>query len=241
MTEDVSMNPSSAMKDNKILIIDDDSAFLYLTGLLFKKEGAQVVTARDGLEGISKVFSHQPDLTLLDVTMPGMDGFEVCKRIRQISDTPIIMLTALNDEQDMLKGLEAGADDFLSKPFSPAILLARATTILRRSEKPQTSADILNFYDGYLSIDFEKHAVVIKGKTLKITPTEFRLLTYLIRNAGRVLTSEQILTNVWGNQYRDSPEYVHVYVSQLRNKIEENPRQPRYILTLHGVGYIFER
>ena len=199
------------------------------------------MTARDGLEGISKVFSHQPDLIILDVTLPGIDGFEVCRRIRQISDTPIIILTALNDEQEMLQGLEAGADDFLSKPFTPAILLARATAILRRSEGSRSSAETLNFHDEYLSIDFEKHAVVLKGKALKITSTEFRLLTYLVRNAGKVLTSEQILANVWGDRYLDSPEYVHVYVSQLRNKLEENPRQPRYILTVHGMGYIFER
>lgn len=229
------------MKDTLILIIDDDSGSLYLTGHLFKKEGTQVLTARDGLEGISKVFSHQPDLIILDVTLPGIDGFEVCRRIRQISDTPVIILTARNDEQEMLKGLEAGADDFLSKPFSPAILLARATAILRRSEGSRSSAETLNFYDEYLSIDFEKHAVAVKGKALKITSTEFRLLTYLVRNAGKALTSEQILSNVWGDRYLDSPEYVHVYVSQLRNKIEENPRQPRYILTVHGIGYVFER
>lgn len=229
------------MKGKKILIVDDDSGFLYLTSLLFKKAGAQVLTARNGLEGISKVFTYQPDLTILDVSMPGLDGFDVCQRIRQISDTPIIMVTAINEEQEMLKGLNVGADDFLTKPFSPEILLARVRMILRRSENLQSSAETINVNDGYLSIDFEKHAVVINGKVIKVTPTEFRLLTYLVRNAGKVLTLEQILNKVWGDQYRGSPEYVHVYISQLRNKIEENPKKPRYLVTVHGVGYLFEK
>jgi len=177
----------------------------------------------------------------VDVMMPGMDGFEVCKRIQQISDTAIIMLTALNDEQQMLKGLASGADDFLSKPFSPAILLARARAILRRSEKQPSSSSTIHFHDEHLTVDFGKHAVLINGQAIKVTPTAFRLLAYLIRNAGKVLTSEQILVNVWGGQYRGSPEYVHVYISQLRNKIEENPKQPRYILTVHGIGYMFEK
>lgn len=229
------------MFGKKILLIDDDSGFLYLASQLFKKAGAHVFTARDGLEGISKVFSDQPDLTVVDVMMPGMDGFEVCRRIQQISNMPIIILTALNDEQEMLKGLDAGADDFLAKPFSPAILIARARMILRRSEKQSPSPSPIHFDDGYLRVDYEKHAVVITGNVTKVTPTEFRLLTYLIRNAGKVLTLEQILVNVWGNQYRGSPEYVHVYISQLRNKIEQAPKKPRYILTVHGIGYIFER
>jgi DNA-binding response OmpR family regulator len=141
------------MKDTLILIIDDDSGSLYLTGLLFTKEGTQVLTARDGQEGISKVFNHQPDLIILDVMLPGIDGFEVCRRIRHISDTTVIILTTLNDEQGILQGLEAGADDFLSKPFTPAILLARATAILRRSAGSRSSAETLNFHDEYLSID----------------------------------------------------------------------------------------
>jgi DNA-binding response OmpR family regulator len=229
------------MNNKKVLIIDDDSGFLYLTGLLFKKAGASVFTARDGLEGISQLFAHQPDLILLDVEMPGMDGFEVCKRIRQISETPIIFVTAINKEQEMLKGLEAGADDFLSKPFNPEILLARAAAVLRRSGRAESQAERLNFDNGHLVIDFERHEVLVEGRRIKITPTEFSLLTYLVRNAGKVLTFEQILTRVWGNQYGGSPEYVHVYISQLRNKIEENPKQPRYLLTIHGVGYVFEK
>jgi len=229
------------MIDSKVLLIDDDADLLQLATVIFKKEGAQVITARDGMEGVSKLFTHHPDLIILDVMMPGMNGFEVCERIRQVSDTPLIMLTALNHEQEMLRGLEAGADDFLSKPFNADILLARAKTVLRRSEHLKVPADQFNYDNGHLSIDVVRRDVLISNKRIKLTPVEFRLLTYLARNAGKVLTFEQILTNVWGNEYRGSMDYVHVYISHLRRKLGEGSKNPRYILTLHGVGYIFEK
>jgi len=229
------------MNDKKVLIIDDDVDLLHLTGLLFKKVGAQIFTARDGLEGISKLFICNPNLIILDVMMPGTNGFEVCQRIRQVSDAPIIMLTALNHEQEMLRGLESGADDFLSKPFSAEILLARAKTILRRSTSGGAQSTNFEFNNGHLSIDIEKRHVLVEEKRVKLTPVEFRLLVYLARNAGKVLTFNHILANVWGNEYQGSIDYVHVYVSHLRNKIEENAKHPRYILTVHGVGYMFER
>ncbi|HET9590325.1 MAG TPA: response regulator transcription factor [Anaerolineales bacterium] len=229
------------MNDKKVLIIDDDADLLHLAGLLFQKAGAQVITARDGLEGISKLFIHSPNLVILDVMMPGTNGFEVCERIRQVSNAPIIMLTALNHEQEMLKGLEAGADDFLSKPFNADVLLARARTVLRRSGGVSTSSSNFEFNNGHLSIDIEKRHVLVEEKKVKLTPTEFRLLVYLARNAGKVLTFNHILSNVWGDEYTGSMDYVHVYVSHLRNKIEENAKHPRYILTVHGVGYMFER
>ena len=229
------------MNNQKILLIDDDADLLHLAGLLFKKAGAQVFTARDGLEGMSKLFTHQPNLIILDVMMPGHDGFEVCKRIRQVSDAPLIMLTALNHEQEMLRGLEAGADDFLSKPFNADILLARAKAVLRRSNHPNTDPNSFEFNDGHLNIDIEKRHVLVKGKRIKLTPVEFRLLVYLARNAGKVLTFDQILANVWGTEYKGSIDYVHVYISHLRRKLEEKSRSARYIVTLHGVGYIFEK
>jgi DNA-binding response OmpR family regulator len=173
--------------------------------------------------------------------MPGMNGFEVCQRIRQVSDTPLIMLTALNHEQEMLRGLDAGADDFLSKPFNAEVLLARAKTVLRRSENIRSQSDIFNYSNGPLTIDVERRDVILNGKRIKLTPVEFRLLIYLARNAGKVLTFEQILSNVWGNEYRGSMDYVHVYISHLRRKLGEDTKSPRYILTLHGVGYIFEK
>ena len=229
------------MNEQKILIIDDDADLLQLVSLLFKKAGAVVFTARDGLEGISKLFAHRPNLIILDVMMPGHNGFEVCARIRQVSDAPLIMLTALNDEQEMLRGLEAGADDFLSKPFNAEILLARARAVLRRGNHPNTQLASFRYNDGFLSIDIERRDVLIKGKRVKLTPVEFSLLVYLARNGGKVLTFQQILSNVWGNEYLGSVDYVHVYISHLRRKLEEKTKSPSYIATIHGVGYIFEK
>jgi len=247
------------MHDQTILIIDDDADLLQLASLIFKKAGARVVTAHDGLDGLSKFFTHRPNLIILDVMMPGSNGFDVCQRIRQVSEDPLIMLTSLNQEKDILQGLAAGADDFLSKPFNPDILLARAQTVLRRSQRSNGyngqsgyngnnghnghngSSSSFSYNDGYLSIDIEKHEVLIHGKRIKLTPVEFRLLVFLARNAGKLLTFEKILVNVWGNEYRGSMEHVHVYISHLRKKVEEDARNPRYIMTIHGMGYIFEK
>ena len=240
------------MIDQKVLIIDDDADLLQLASLIFKKAGAQVITAHDGLDGLSKFFTHHPNLIILDVMMPGSNGFDVCQRIRQVSDEPLIMLTSLNREQDMLQGLASGADDFVAKPFSPEILLARAQTVLRRAQRSNGhnghngnnghsgSSASFSYNDGYLNIDMEKHSVLIRGKRIKLTPVEFRLLVYLARNAGKLLSFEKILVNVWGNEYRGSMEHVHVYISHLRKKVEEDAKNPRYIMTIHGMGYIFE-
>jgi two-component system, OmpR family, KDP operon response regulator KdpE len=233
-----------SMIGKKVLIIDDDTDLLKLTSFIFKGAGAQVVTARDGSEGIGKLLAHHPNLILLDVMMPGIDGFELCQKIRQISNTPLIMLTALDHEQSLLHGLDVGADDFLSKPFKPEILLARAKTLLRRSGNGNGNIShpaAFKYKDGRLEIDAERHQILINGKQIKTTPIEFRLLVYLERNAGRTLTYSQILDNVWGEEYRGSVDFVHVYISHLRSKIEENPKSPRYIHSVHGVGYIFER
>ena len=256
--------------DQTVLIIDDDADLLQLASLLFKKAGAQVLTANDGLEGISKFFTHHPDLVVLDVMMPGNSGFDICERIRQVSEAPLIFLTALNQEKEMLRGLALGADDFLTKPFNPEILLARARTILRRTQRANGSkgsngtdghhgnnggnghngtygkngnggAGSFAYHDGYLSIDIERHEVLIRGKRVKLTPIEFRLLVYLARNAGKLLTFDRILANVWGSEYQGSMDYVHVYISHLRRKIEAGTDDSRYILTVHGEGYIFEK
>jgi len=251
--------------DETVLIIDDDADLLQLASLLFKKAGAQVITAQDGLDGISKFFTYHPDLIILDVMMPGNNGFDICQRIRQISDAPLIMLTALNQEREMLQGLAAGADDFLSKPFNPDILLARAAAVMRRMQRTNGSnghnghngskpahgengnqagngaPGSFSYNDGDLSINFERHEVTVHGKHVKLTPIEFRLLVYLARNGGKLLTFDRILTNVWGSQYQGSIDYVHVYVSHLRRKIEQEKGGSRYIMTVHGEGYIFEK
>jgi two-component system, OmpR family, KDP operon response regulator KdpE len=229
------------MIDTKVLIIDDDADLRQLASLLFKKAGAQVIAATDGLEGLSKLFTWNPNLVILDIVLPETNGFEICRRIRQVSEVPIIMLTSLNHEKDMLQGLDAGADDFLVKPFSEDVLIARAKTVLRRSKNQVLPSNNYDFNHGRLSIDLERRQVLVDTKRLKLSPIEFRLLVYLARHAGKVLTFDHILTNVWGNEYKGSMDYVHVYVSHLRNKIEENPKEPRYILTVHGIGYMFER
>lgn len=225
----------------KILLIDDDVDFLKLTGLIFKDSGAQTIIARDGLEGMGKLFTHRPDLIVLDVMMPGIDGFQVCRRIRQYSNTPLIMLTALDHDDHMLKGLEAGADDFLSKPINREILLARTKAVLRRGEQSNGYQEQTSYNDGHLDIDIEKHRVLVEGKQVKLTPVEFRMLAYLSSNTGRVLPFDQILVNVWGSEYKGNDDYVHVYVSHLRSKIEPDPKNPVYISSIHGVGYIFEK
>ena len=245
------------MDNLKVLIIDDDVDLVQLASLLFRRAGYQVVIAGDGLDGISKFFTHHPDLVILDVTLPGNDGFDICQRIRQVSDGPLIMLTALNQEQDMLKGFAAGADDFLSKPFNPEILLARAKTVLRRTQRTNGynggngkngghkenhgNSASFSYNDGRLSIDIERHEVLVHGRKIKLTPLEFRLLVYLARNGGKLLTFDRILVNVWGTEYQGSIDYVHVYISHLRRKIEDNAKGSRYIMTVHGVGYVFEK
>jgi len=229
------------MIGKKVLLIDDDIDSLRLMRLLFSESGAQVMTARDGLEGISKLHSHKPDLVVLDVMMPGVSGFDVCKQIRKTSNVPVIMLTALGQEENVLQGLENGADDYLAKPFSPEILLARARSVIRRSEQTNNNNLTNDYDDGYLKIDFEKYQVMVNGKHVKLTPLEFRLLTFLEENAGRVLSFANILQNVWGNEYQGSDDYVHIYVSHLRGKIEQDAKNPHYITSVRGVGYLFEK
>jgi DNA-binding response OmpR family regulator len=229
------------MIGKKVLLIDDDVDFLKLTSLIFEGSGAQAITARDGVEGMGKLLTQRPDLIILDIMMPGIDGFETCQKIRQFSNTPLIMLSALDHDELMLKGLEAGADDFLSKPINPEILLARARAVVRRGRQNKGFQEVPNYKDGRLEVDIEKHRVLIGSKQIKLTSVEFRLLAYLVGNAGRVLSFEQILFSVWGSEYKGNDDYVHVYISHLRSKIEQDPKNPRYIRSIYGVGYIFEK
>lgn len=229
------------MIGKKVLLVDDDNDLLQLSSHIFKNAGAQVITAHDGLEGIGKIFSHRPNLIILDIQMPGIGGFEVCQIIRQVSNVPVIILTALDYEQNIVQALELGADDFLAKPFTVAVLLARVNALLRRSEKENEPSAIIKYNDGRLKIDSEKHQILINNKRIKSGPTEFRLLVYLMRNAGKALSYNQLLSNVWGEEYRGNVDMVHVYISNLRSKIEENPKKPKYIRLVYGVGYIFER
>jgi len=240
-TPGMSKHELDSMIGQKILLIDNDIEFLKLTSRVFMKAGAQVITARNGMEGISKMLTHQPSLIILNVIMPRKDGLQLYQDIRQFSNTPLIMLSARDHEQLMLQGLEAGVDDILSKSINPEILLARARAVIRRSEHSDDHHAAFNYDDGRLEINVKKHRILIDGKPVKLTPVEFRLLLYLVSNADRVLSFDQILANVWGNEHEGNHSYVHVYISHLRSKIEQDAKSPRYILSIHAVGYLFEK
>jgi two-component system KDP operon response regulator KdpE len=230
------------MIGKKILIIDDDVDVQGINEKVFRNSGATVKVANNGIDGVKKFFLEKPDLVITDIMMPEMDGFETCSRIRQVSNVPVIMLTALNSEEEIIRGLESGADDFISKPFSPDVLVARARALLRRLDMPRDSVSHGQYYsDGYLTIDLEKRIVLVDGDSIKLTRTEYNLLAYLLQNAGWVRTFDQILANVWGSEYQGSLDYVHVYISNLRKKIEVDQKKPMYLESEHGVGYRFNK
>jgi len=227
------------VRGTRILVIDDDPELVDLIQLIFEREGAEVYAAGNGQEGICQFGLCRPDLILLDIMMPTLDGWETCRLFRGFTDVPIIFLTALNKEQDVVRGLDCGAEDYVTKPFCPEVLLARARVALRAPHRASHTPRTAEFDDGYLSIDAAQRSVVVGGKPVRLTATEYRLLAYLVENAGRILTYEQILEHVWGWEYRGSVDYVHVYVSHLRHKIEWDPGDPAYILTERAVGYRF--
>jgi DNA-binding response OmpR family regulator len=221
--------------------VDDDDALLELMEQTLSLAGGQIYTAINGPEGLKQFYIHQPDLVLLDIMMPGIDGFETCRLIRQSSNVPIIMLTALGREKDIVHAFNCGADDYISKPFLPNVLVVRIEAALRRAEAPPVSKEAPIYSDGYLTIDLEQRRVLVRGARIKLSAKEYKLLAYLFRQVGRVLTFNQILENVWGWEYRDRTDYVHVYVHHLREKLEEDPQNPKYLLTEYGVGYWFEK
>lgn len=229
------------MESKQILIVDDDVSLCQMLKLTFKKEGAKVHTAMDGREGLQKFFEEKPDLVLLDIRMPDIEGWDVCRQIRTMSDIPVIMLTTLNRNEDIIRGLESGADDFVTKPFSRKVLIARSRAALRRNRTKSTQTIQENYTDEYLTVNLEERRVFINGEPVRLSGREFNLLAYMIENADRVLTYEQILNKVWGWEYRDSPDYVHVYLSHLRKKIEPNPKKPLYLQTEYGIGYRFNK
>jgi two-component system KDP operon response regulator KdpE len=224
----------------KILVIDDEPLMCRLIRSIFVQEGAEVETALDGNEGLQKFSEKQPDLVLLDIMLPGIDGWEVCRQIRRQSDVPIVMLSALNRQEDIVRGLDSGADDYVTKPFSHDVLLARAESAIRRTELQSAMQSQAVYDDGYLQVDLDRQSVIAGGKSVHLNSTEFELLTFMLQNAGRVCTFAQILENVWGEDYRSSAEYVHVYIWQLRQKLEKDPKRPTYLVTEHSIGYRFE-
>ena len=221
-----------------ILVIDDDADLAKIVQINLEREGYETVIAFSGVEGLQKAYNSQPDLVILDIMMPGMDGWTTCRRLREISDVPIIMLTARGMESDIVKGLKLGADDYIVKPFGTKELLARIHALLRRTDTSTIKRPPI-YSDGELTIDFVKRMVVVRGEQVDLTPTEFKLLSTFVQNEGRVLPHRFLLTQVWGPEYADEVNYLKLYVRYLRQKIEEDPSNPNCILTEWGVGYRF--
>jgi len=227
------------MLGTKILIIDDDYHICQILKSVMEAEGATAIVAQNGVMGLRSFYSEQPDIVLLDIMMPEMDGWAVCRQIRQLSNVPVIMLTALHGEEDVVRGLEFGAIDYITKPFSSKVLIARIRTALRQAALTTSFDSTTTFSDGYLGIDLKKRRVTIAGEPIKLSVTEYKLLTLLFSKAGQVLSFEEILSEVWNKSDADNADYVRVYVWHLRKKLEKNPKSPKYILTEYGVGYRF--
>ena len=223
----------------RILVVDDEERMVRFIRLNLEHDGFQVSEAFNGKEAIQKIRDVTPDLILLDVMMPDIDGFEVLETVREVSQVPVIMLTAKGEEDDRVRGLELGADDYVTKPFSPRELVSRVKAVLRRTEGASGSMHGLIEVDDRLKIDFDRREIWLEGKLVKLRPTEYRMLYHLVQNAGWVVTHDQLLTKVWGYEYRDEPHYVRLYINYLRQKLEADPSNPKYILTERGVGYRF--
>jgi two-component system KDP operon response regulator KdpE len=228
-----------SLRDRRVLVVDDEERMVRFIRLNLEHDGFRVETAYNGTQALDKVRSALPDLVLLDVMMPDIDGFEVLRTIREVSSVPVIMLTAKGEEDDRVRGLELGADDYVTKPFSPRELVSRVRAVLRRTETSSGPAHGAIQVDERLKIDFDRREVWVEDKLVKLRPTEYRLLYHLVQNAGWVLTHDQLLAKVWGYEYQDEPHYVRLYINYLRQKLEEDPANPKYILTERGVGYRF--
>ncbi len=225
------------MSKIQILVVDDEPRYLKLVRYNLETAGYEVITAATGEEALSLVAGKSPDLIILDIRLPGIDGYEVCTRIREFSSVPIIMLTAKGEEREKVQGLRLGADDYVIKPFGAEELMARVETVLRRSRIPEAKVPpVLSI--GELSVDFVQRKVTIGGQEVSLSPTEYRLLQCLAVNAGRVVVQEELQEKVWGPEYREYYEGLRVYIRRLRQKIEKDPNHPAYILTKPGVGYM---
>ena len=225
----------------KLLVVDDAEEVIEAVTVSFTLQWreTEVIGAADGEAALDLVEQEHPDLVLLDIAMPGMDGFETLRRIREFSDVPVILLTAKDDVLDKVKGLELGADDYVTKPFDHLELLARVKAVLRRLDMPQPTSRAPSFRSGDLTVDFAAREVRVRDAPVPLTATEYKLLYHLVRNAGHVLRHETLLAKVWGREYVDETDYLRVYVRRLRRKLEEDPERPRRILTERGLGYRF--
>jgi two-component system KDP operon response regulator KdpE len=229
----------SELKDKQILVVDDEPRMIHFMQMNLELEGCRVISATNGREALDKAREELPDLMLLDIMMPGMDGFETLKRLRAFSQVPVLILTARSDEEDRIKGLELGADDYISKPFSHRELVSRIRAVLRRHYALPPAIQTMVRVDDRLTIDFARREVLVNEERVNLRPTEYRLLYHLVQNAGYVMNHETLLTRVWGPEYREETHYLRLYVTYLRQKIEADPANPKYIMTERGVGYRF--
>ena len=228
-----------SLERRRILVVDDEERMVRFIRMNLEHDGFEVSEAFNGKQAIQKMRDVTPDIILLDVMMPDLDGFEVLETVREFSNVPVIMLTAKGEEDDRVRGLEHGADDYITKPFSPRELVSRIKAVLRRTEGVSGSMHGLLEIDKRLKIDFDRREIWLEGKLVKLRPTEYRLLFHLVQNAGWVVSHDQLLQKVWGYEYRDEPHYVRLYINYLRQKLEKEPADPKYILTERGVGYRF--
>jgi two-component system KDP operon response regulator KdpE len=225
----------------KLLIIEDDVDLVRALEHYFSRADFDVLSAMDGREGLQKLYDVRPDLVILDIAIPRLDGWQVIERIRELSEVPIIVLTARIREEERVRGLKLGADDYVVKPFSLKELEARVEAVLRRAAEGRPTAAGILFSDGELVVDADRLAVTRNGRHIDLTPTELRLLLFLAENTGRVLTHQQILQKIWGPDYTENVDYVKLFMYRLRRKIEDEPKHPRYIITERGIGYRFVR
>lgn len=226
-------------ESHRILVVDDEPRMIRFIRMNLELEGYSVFEAADGVKALQQVRDALPDLVILDVMMPELDGFETLRALREFSSIPVIMLTARGEEDDRVRGLELGADDYVAKPFSPRELVSRVKAVLRRAESPAPIEKGPLRIDDRLQIDFDRREVFVEDKLVKLRPTEFRLLYHLVSNAGWVVPHDQLLAKVWGYEYRDETHYLRLYINYLRQKIEADPAHPKHILTERGVGYRF--
>ena len=225
----------------RILVVDDEPDVVESVrlGFMLQWRDVDVLGAAEGEAALDVVEQEHPDIVLLDVGLPGIDGFEVLRQIRAFSDVPVVMLTARDDAMDKVKGLELGADDYVTKPFNHLELMARVKAVLRRLEMPAPASRMPSFKSGDLEVDFAKHEARLAGSRLDLTPTEYKLLYHLVRNAGHVLEHGTLLAKVWGREYVDEVDYIRVYIRRLRDKLGDSSDDPRYIETERGLGYRF--
>jgi len=228
------------MNNPLVLVVDDEKPLRDFVRRNLEARGYKVFTASNGLEAMATFNTEHIDMVILDVMMPHMDGLETTRRIRETSTVPIIILTALGEETDKVHAFDLGADDYLTKPFGVGELMGRIKAVLRRSRWQEPSSSEERLVRGEIMVDIDRHTITVRDKQVDFTPTEFNLLLYLIRNAGKALPHRTILQNVWGSEYGNEAEYLRVYIGRIRQKMESDPLKPRHILTEHGIGYRFE-